>query len=241
MLRRSAAKRYVELGKPSERFGTAALVAGWLSFVPLAAPFTATFAAGVSLLGTLLAGRFPERYAGGRRMTYGLLLSVVGVGLFMVEAPLFWRWKTEQAYDQRIAVTKYRMSLVAGALERYRQDKGAYPEVSGVQVTKRLLEPAYAPFLPTLDGFEGSLSVASRPEGFTITAFPPPRPRTDWTPRPLLVEGGFQPAPSPPPPPPVEPPPEGSAPPADQPPGEEVAEPGAATPGQEAPSPPQAP
>jgi hypothetical protein len=193
----------VDLGKPSERFGVVALAAGFASLLPPLAPLAASLAVAASLLGTFLAGRSPERYAGGRKMIFGLLLSVLGMGLFMVEAQFFWRWKVDQAYDARLAVTRYRLSLVEDALGRYRQETGEYPSVTGIMAAKKLLEPKYGALVPTLDAFDGALSVDSRPEGFTLTASPPPRPRTDWTPPPIVVQGGFQPAPSPPPPPEV--------------------------------------
>jgi hypothetical protein len=193
----------VDLGKPSEAFGVAALAAGFASLVPPLAPLAATFAVAASLLGTFLAGRSPEHYAGGRKMMFGLLLSAVGMGLFMVETQVFWRWKVDQAYEARLSVTRYRLSLVEDALGRYRQETGEYPAVSGIMAAKKLLEPKYGALVPTLDAFDGALSVDSRPEGFTLTASPPPRPRTDWTPPPMVVQGGFQPAPSPPPPPEV--------------------------------------
>lgn len=195
----------MDLGKPSERFGVVALAAGFASLVPPLAPLAAALAAAASLLGTFLAGRSPERYAGGRKMIFGLLLSVLGTGLFMVEAQFFWRWKVDQAYDARLSVTRYRLSLVEDALGRCRQETGEYPAVSGIYAAKKLLEPKYGALVPTLDAFDGALSVDSRPEGFTLTALPPPRPRTDWMPPPIVVQGGFQPAPSPPPPPEVVP------------------------------------
>jgi|WetSurMetagenome_2_1015567.scaffolds.fasta_scaffold37213_2 hypothetical protein len=203
MLSRSAARRYVDLGKPSESLGVAALAAGFVSLVPTLAPLAATFAVAAALLGTFLAGRAPERYAGGRKMIFGLLLSTVGMGLFLVEAQVFWRWKVDQAYEARLAVTRYRLSLVEDALGRYRQETGEYPSVTGIMAAKTLLEPKYGALVPTLDAFDGALSVDSRPEGFLLSASPPPRPRTDWTPPPIVVQGGFQPAPTPPPPPEV--------------------------------------
>ena len=124
--------RYGEMGKPSETFGTICLVAGWLALVPLAAPFAAAISALSAVLGTLLASRYPERYAGRRRILAGLILSLAGLGLLFVEAPLFMRWKTRQAYEQRVEITKYRLSVVARALEQYREAQGAYPVVSGV-------------------------------------------------------------------------------------------------------------
>ncbi len=210
MLRRSAARRYVELGKPSERYGVAALVAGWASLLPPLAPAAALLAVAASLLGTFLAGRVPERYAGGRKMVFGLLLSLVGMGIFMVEAHFFWRWKVNQAYDARVEVTRYRLSLVGDALGRYRQAIGEYPTLSGIMAAKASLEPKYGALVPSLDAFDGAISVDSRPEGFTLSAWPPPRPRTDWVPPPIVVRGGFQPAPAPPPPPPPEAPGEGT-------------------------------
>jgi hypothetical protein len=202
VLSRSAAKRYVDLGKPSERYGVVALAAGLASLLPPLAPLAAAVAAAASLLGTVLADRLPERYAGGRKMMAGLLLSALGMSLFLVEAQLFWRWKVDQAYEERLAVTRYRMSLLADALGSYRQETGAYPEVTGIMATRKLLQPKYGALVPTLDAFDGAISVDSRPEGFTLTAWPPPRPGTDWAPPPVVVQGGFQPAPAPPPPPP---------------------------------------
>lgn len=215
--------RYDDMGKPSETFGTISLAAGWLALVPLAAPFAATISALSAILGTLLASRYPERYAGRRRILMGLVLSLVGLGSLFAEIPLFMRWKTHQAYEQRVEITKYRLSLLAEALERYRQEEGAYPTVSGAFLTKELLEQRGLGSVPWSDGFDGALSVDSRSEGFTIVAFPPPPPGSDERPAPIVTTGQFQPAPAPPAPP-------EAAPPTDAPPGQEGRGQGGASP-----------
>ena len=141
----------------------------------------------------------------------GLGLCVAGMALFLAEGGLFWKWKIDQSYEQRLAVSRLRMSEIAEALELYRQEKGAYPEVSGAMLTKDLLEPVYIAALSPVDGFDGAISVECRPEGFTLRAFPPPVPGTDEVQAPpLTVTGGFHPAPAPPPLPLVLPPTEGS-------------------------------
>ena len=191
-----------EPGKPSQAFGILALGAGALSLLPLVAPLAAVFASMVSLVGLFLSARFPEKYAGQRKMMLGLGLCVAGMGLFLAEGGSFWKWKIDQAYAQRLAISRLRMSEIAEALERYRQEKGAYPEVSGAMLTKDLLEPAYITALSPVDGFDGVISVECRPEGFTLRAFPPPPPGANGVQAPpLTVTGRFHPAPAPPPPP----------------------------------------
>lgn len=197
--------RYTEHGKPSEVWGRAALGAGLLSLVPLAAPFAATLSVLASLVGTMLSARYPEKFAGGRKILAGLCFCVLGMGLFFAEGTLFLRWKITQAYDQRIAISRFRMTQIAQALESCRQETGAYPDLNGIMLAKAKLEPKYISSLPTLDGFDGAISIESRADGFVLMAYPPPAPGSgESMAPPLIVSGGFQPAPSPPPPAPAE-------------------------------------
>lgn len=206
MLRRSFAGRYSAQGGLSDAFGKAVLWAGAASFLPLVAPVASIFAAASALLGVFLAGKYPEKYGGSRQITVGLCLCVAGMGLLFVEGTFFWRWKVDQAYGQRLAITRFRMAEIAQGLERYRQEKGAYPEVTGIFALEAKLEPSYLADLKTLDGFDGAISCECRPDRFVLRAQPPPAPREGSPPPPIFVSGSFQPAPTPPPPP--EPPPE---------------------------------
>jgi hypothetical protein len=177
-----------------------ALTAGALTLVPLASPILATAVALLSLIVLLLSSRYPEKHAGRNKVLLALGLSLLGMTLFFVEGDLFWRWKISQAYDQRVAVTRLRIEQVAQAMEQYRQEKGAYPEISGIMMAKAELEPQFAPQLPVLDGFDGAISVMSHPEGFRVIASLPPPPGSEIVPQPMVRESGFQPAPTPPPP-----------------------------------------
>jgi hypothetical protein len=171
------------------------------------APLAAVVAALASLIGTFLCARYPEKHAGRRKILLALCLSLLGMSMFFAEGALFWRWKIGQAYEQRVAVTRLRLSQVAQALEQYRQEKGIYPDLSGIMRAKAELEPKYSSLLPVQDGFEGALSVECHPDGFILRAFPPPPPGSGLSPPPLTAEGSFQPAPAPPPqpvPPPKE-------------------------------------
>ncbi len=197
--------RYTEHGKPSEVWGRAALGAGLISLVPLAAPFAATLSVLASLVGTLLSARYPEKFAGGRKILAGLCFCVLGMGLFFAEGTFFLRWKIIQAYDQRLAISRFRMTQIAQALESYRQETGTYPDLYGIMLARAKLEPKYISSFPTLDGFDGAISIKSRADGFVLTAYPPPAPGSrETTAPPLIVSGGFQPAPAPPPPAPSE-------------------------------------
>jgi len=197
-------RRRREPGKPSEFWAGLALGAGALSLVPLAAPAAAAASALLCLLAIFLSSRYPEKHAGRNKILLALGLCLLGVSLFFAEGALFWRWKIGQAYDQRVAVTRLRIGQVAQALEQYRQEKGAYPELCGIMTAKAELEPKFTSHLPVLDGFDGALSVASRPEGFQVIASLPPPPGSEIRPQPIVTKGGFQPAPSPLPPPALE-------------------------------------
>lgn len=192
-------RRRREPGKPSVFWAGLALGAGALTLVPLAAPVTATAAALLSLVAIFLCSRYPEKHSGRTKVLLALGLCLVGMTLFFLEGVLFWRWKISQAYDQRVAITRLRMDQVAQAMEQYRQEKGAYPELSGIMTAKAALEPRFAAELPVLDGFEGAISVTSRPEGFRAMATLPPPPGSEIPPPPIVRESGFQPAPTPPP------------------------------------------
>jgi len=193
-----------EPGKPSAFWAGLALSAGALSLVPLSAPIAATAAALLSLIAIFLCSRYPEKHTGRTKILLALGLCLLGMTLFFAEGALFWRWKISQSYDQRIAVTRLRLDQVAQALEQYRQEKGAYPEINGIMAAKAELEPKFAPHFPVLDGFDEAISVTSRPEGFRVTALVPPPPGSEILPPPIVTEGGFQPAPTPAPRVPVE-------------------------------------
>lgn len=171
---------------------------GIAALLPPLAPLAASLAAVCGLIGHLLCSRRPERYTGKKWIWAGLGLCIVAMVLFFAEAGLFLEWKRRQAASEREAVSRLRLQRVAEALERYREEKGRYPDITGIHRLKDLLEPAYAADLPVTDGFEASLSVWSRPEGFRVETSPLPLPGGGTAP-PLFAEGHFQPSPSPPP------------------------------------------
>jgi hypothetical protein len=154
----------------------------------------------LSLIATFLCSRYPEKHTGRPKILLALGLCLLGMALFFAEGALFWRWKIAQAYDQRVAVTRLRIGQVAQAMEQYRQEKGSYPEICGIMTAKAELEPRFTAQLPVLDGFDGAISVTSRPEGFRVMASLPPPPGSEIAPPPIVSESGFQPAPAPPPP-----------------------------------------
>lgn len=192
-------RRLREPGKPSELLATVALYAGALALLPLMAPAAAAVSALVALLASILMAYYPEKHAGRRKVYTGLALCLLGMGLFFAEGTLFWRWKIQQAYDQRLAISRLRLSQVAQAFEAYRQEMGSYPEVSGIFLARDLLEPKYALAFPSRDGFDGAISVTSRPEGFVASVSPPPPPGSAMAPPPIVTKRDFQPAPPPPP------------------------------------------
>lgn len=173
---------------------------GIAAFLPPLAPAAALLAAANGLLGHLLCSKHPERYTGKKWIWAGLGLSILAMALFFVEAGLFLHWKRHQVASGRVAVSRFRLQQVAEALERYREEKGRYPEVSGIHLLKETLEPRFTSDCPVLDGFGGALSVWSRADGFRVETSPLPLPGGGTAP-PLFAEGHFQPSPSPPPPP----------------------------------------
>lgn len=175
---------------------------GMAALLPPLAPAASLLAAVNAVLSHILCSGRPERYTGKKWIWGGLGLCILAMALFFVEAGLFLDWKRRQLASEGEAVSRLRLQRVAEALERYREEKGRYPEVSGIHRLKDLLEPGYATDLPVADGFGGSLSVWSRPEGFRVETSPLPLPG-GRTAQPLFAEGHFQ--PSPPPPPPVAP------------------------------------
>lgn len=177
-------RRFREHGKPSEALAVLALAAGGASLLPLLAPLAALLATLVSLCGLFLSSRYPEKYAGRRKIHVALCLCLLGMGLFFAEGALFWRWKIRQAYGQRVAITRLRLDQVAQALEQYRQERGTYPDLSGIMRARAELAPKYSNPLPALDGFGGAISVLSRPDGFTVMAQPPPPPGSELAPPP---------------------------------------------------------
>jgi hypothetical protein len=131
--------------------------------------------------------------------------------LFFLEAGLFLDWKRRQLAAEREAASRLRLQRVAEALERYREEKGRYPEITGIHLLKAALEPRYTSDCPVLDGFDGALSVWSRADGYRVETSPLPLPGGGTAP-PLFTEGHFQPGPSQPPPQEAEPEADGKAP-----------------------------
>lgn len=177
---------------------------GWTAFVPLAAPVAAAAAAVTALVSHFLCTRWPERYTGKNWIWGGLGLCILALLLFFAEGFFFFSWKQDQLYAQNLAVSRFRLTRVAEALERYREEEGHYPEASGIHRIKALVEPKYTTDCPTRDAFEGALSGWSRADGFRIETRPPRR-RDGTEPAPLVAEGHFQPSPPSPPPPPQDP------------------------------------
>jgi hypothetical protein len=182
-------------GKPTDAWGSLTLFLGLLSFLPALSPLVATAACLAGAVGTVLASRLPERFAGSRKIVAGLLLSATGMGLFLLEADLFLHFKIRQERDQRMAISRFRMGEIQEALERYRQAEGVYPNCSGAMTLCAALEPKYLVGCQPLDGFDRPFMVTSWREGYSLAFFPPPRVPGE-TPPPVTLENRFQPAPA---------------------------------------------
>jgi hypothetical protein len=181
---------------------------GWLSLVPIVAPAASVLACLNAILSLFLCTRYPEKFTGKARIWMGLGVCALGMALFFAEAGLFFQWKVDQVYEQKMSISRFRLTAISGALERYRQENGGYPDVSGIMRLKALLEPDYMSECPVVDGFDGAISVSSSRKGFTLTCSPPAPPGSKERPSPILMGGHFQPGPLPPPP---APPPEAGA------------------------------
>ena len=197
----AAMKRWIAPDRPSDFPARLTMYLGWASFVPPFTPLTALIAACTGILSHALCTRYPERYTGKPKVYLGLLLTIVAMALFVGEAALFLRWKEQQAYQQRLTVSRFRLDEISQALERYREEKGVYPDAPTLLDLKEKLEPLYLSEVPTKDGFDGTLSGESRAEGFVLQCLPPPPRQGGQAPPPLEVRNAFQPAPAPPPPP----------------------------------------
>lgn len=194
-------KRWIAPDRPSDFPARLTLYLGWASFLPPFTPLTALLAAAAGILSHTLCTRNPERYTGKPKAYLGLALALVALALFLGEAALFLSWKQRQAYGQRLTVSRFRMDEISQALERYREEKGAYPEAPTLQALKQTLEPFYLAEVPVKDGFGRDLVGESRAGGFTLRCFPPPPKEGAEAPLPIEVHSAFQPAPVPPPPP----------------------------------------
>ncbi|MGA9751231.1 MAG: hypothetical protein WBS54_05555 [Acidobacteriota bacterium] len=186
-------------GTPSHLFANAALTLGVLSLLPPLAPLWVVLGVVAALLAGALTARSPERYAGRPKIWAGVALCGLGAILFIGESALFLHWKVQQQYEQRVDVSTLRMAEVSQALERYRQEQGAYPDLKGIAAAKTLLEPNYVHDCPVTDGFGGPLSVTSQPDGFALSCQPPPQPGSQHLPVPLVLRSSFLPAPPAPP------------------------------------------
>jgi hypothetical protein len=197
-------RRWFEPDRPSDFPARLTLFLGWVSFLPPFTPLTAVLAAVAGSLSHALCSRYPERYTGKPKIYLGLLLTLIALGLFAGEAALFFRWKERQAYTQRLAVSRFRMAEVSQAMERYREEKGVYPDAPSMAALEQALEPAYLQEVPLVDGFDAAFAGESRPEGFTLQCLPPPEQEGGVPPPPIRIHSAFQPAPPPPPPPAVD-------------------------------------
>jgi hypothetical protein len=184
-------------GKPTDAWGRLTLFLGLLSLLPALSPLMATAACLAGAVGTVLASRVPERFAGSRKIVAGLVLSAAGMGLFFLEADLFLRFKIRQERDQRMAISRFRLGEIQEALERYRQAEGVYPNCSGAMTLCAALEPKYLVGCQPLDGFDRPFTAASWPSGYTLTFSPPPPAPGEPAPEPVTLENRFFPAPVP--------------------------------------------
>ena len=184
---------------PSHLFANAALTLGVLSLLPPLAPLWVVLGVAAALLAGALSARSPERYAGRPKIWAGVALCGLGAILFIGESALFLHWKIQQQYEQRVEISTLRLAEVGQALERYRQEQGAYPDLKGIAAAKALLDRGYAHDCPVTDGFGGPLSVTSRAGGFELSCQPPPQPGSRHLPAPLLLRSSFLPAPPTPP------------------------------------------
>ncbi len=193
-------RKWREAGRPSETAGNLTLGLGLASLLPLVAPFAAVLASAIGGWGMAMGRRRPEKHGGRRKILAGLGLCVVGLLLFFVEGALFLRAKTRQAYEQRTAISRLRMTEIQQAMERFREENGEYPEAKGIMSLSRLLQPKYVPLCPVLDGFDQAYSVTSWREGYVLSCNPPAAPDTpDHLPDPVVVKSSFHPAPKQPP------------------------------------------
>ncbi len=177
---------------------------GGLSLVPFAGIAAAALSAIAGALAFFLAKRKPSRYGGIPLIYLGLGMSLAGTLLFFFEARAFLVWKIDQAYEQRAAVSKARMTEWSAAFENYRLDNGMYPESLGIIHVRDLLVPLYAPSLSLEDGWDNLFQLEVNPCGYTISCAEPPKRSGEKGAR--LTSKAIFPLPPPPAPPPVGPP-----------------------------------
>jgi hypothetical protein len=200
-------RRWISPDRPTDSPAKLALWLGAGSFIPAIGPAVAILCALVGAAAWVLCARYPERYTGKPRIYLAFALAAAGLLFFVGEASLFLRWKLGQEYEQKTSVSRFRLAELSQGLEKYREQNGAYPTALGVLALEETLEPKYLGEVPIVDGFGQALSAESRPEGFTLQAFPPPSRSGRASPEPLVVRSTFSPAPPPPPsPPPAQPP-----------------------------------
>ncbi len=162
---------------------------GWASLVPLLAPIVAIPAIANAVVSARLCRRRPGKYCGTGLIWAGLALCLLGTTLFLIEGGLFLGWKRRQAYSQKVAVSRFRLSTLAGAMERFRSEKGRYPVAEDIETLNKQLSPRYAPSCPSKDAFGATIVVHSTPGGFILESRPPPPPGGGKRPPPLLVKG----------------------------------------------------
>lgn len=173
---------------PSRYPASFTLWLGFIAFVPplaLPAALLATLNAVVSLL---LCSHRPEIYTGMKRITAGLLLSLAAVLLFFGESALFLRWKENQAYTQRVEITRLRMTTIEDNLEKYRSKLGSYPDVSGIMLLNKELESTIGTGCPVLDGFGKPFTFTSTAKSFRISSLPPSPPGKATPPAKIILE-----------------------------------------------------
>jgi hypothetical protein len=189
--------RWISPDRPTDFPARLTLWLGAGALIPALGPAIALCCAAVGIAGCVLCARYPERYTGKTKIYAGFALSFAALLLFFGESVLFFQWKLSQEYEQRVSVSSLRLSEISQALEKFREENGAYPDALGILAVKGTLEPKYSDDVPLLDGFGQAISAMSHSDGFSLRCFPPPF-RGETLPRPsLAVQSTFKPAPQP--------------------------------------------
>jgi len=170
------------------------LALGFAALVPgVGFPFAAA-GLGIGVFASILTVRKPTRYGGKGLLSAGLILTVLGLVLFLFEAHAFLTWKIRQAEAGRTTISEYRMGTITYALERFRQATGRYPKASSVRQLDQVLVPRFAPSLPSLDGWGRPFAFSSNGLTYTLSCQPPSRNGIQL---PALVDSALYPLPPP--------------------------------------------
>ena len=147
---------------------TCSLAMALAGLVPLLAPAACPAALIFGLAALILAKRRPERFAGRKRATAAILISLAGLGLFVVESSAFLSWKRTQARDQRMHITEDRLARLKEGLEAYFEAHGAYPEADSPEALCLELLPDHLQDCPLRDGWGKPFQVRSRGDAYEI-------------------------------------------------------------------------